>query len=40
MIGNLGIIPVIKIENPSDIVPLGRALIKGGLPIAEITFIS
>lgn len=38
MIGNLGIIPVIKIENPSDIVPLGMALIQGGLPIAEITF--
>ncbi len=33
-----GIIPVIKIENVSDAVPLAQALIKGGLPAAEITF--
>ena len=37
-IGELGIIPVVKIEKPEDALPLGRALIDGGLPIAEITF--
>jgi 2-dehydro-3-deoxyphosphogluconate aldolase/(4S)-4-hydroxy-2-oxoglutarate aldolase len=34
----IGIIPVIKIENPDDAVPLAKALIDGGLPAAEITF--
>ena len=33
-----GIIPVIKIENANDAVPLAKALIDGGLPAAEITF--
>jgi len=33
-----GIIPVIKIDNANDAVPLGKALIEGGLPVAEITF--
>ena len=35
---SLGLIPVIKIENPDDAVPLAKALIDGGLPAAEITF--
>lgn len=35
---NYGIIPVVKIENIEDALPLGKALIDGGLPIAEITF--
>ena len=35
---SIGIIPVIKIENPDDAVPLAKALIDGGLPAAEITF--
>lgn len=34
----IGIIPVIKIENADDAVPLAKALIDGGLPAAEITF--
>ncbi len=34
----IGLIPVIKIENPDDAVPLAKALIDGGLPAAEITF--
>ena len=34
----IGIIPVIKIEDPADAVPLAKALIDGGLPAAEITF--
>jgi len=37
-IGELGIIPVVKIERAEDALPLGRALIDGDLPIAEITF--
>lgn len=37
-IGDLGIIPVVKIDDAKDAVPLAKALIKGGLPIAEITF--
>ena len=37
-IGELGIVPVVKIEKAGDALPLGRALIDGDLPIAEITF--
>jgi len=37
-IGELGIVPVVKIEKPEDALPLGRALLDGDLPIAEITF--
>jgi 2-dehydro-3-deoxyphosphogluconate aldolase / (4S)-4-hydroxy-2-oxoglutarate aldolase len=37
-IGELGIVPVVKIERAEDAVPLGKALIEGDLPIAEITF--
>ena len=37
-IGELGIVPVVKIENAKDALPFGKALLKGGLPIAEITF--
>ena len=35
---SIGLIPVIKIEDPADAVPLAKALIDGGLPAAEITF--
>ena len=35
---DLGVIPVIKISNPDDAIPLAKALIDGGLPAAEITF--
>ncbi|MCK5844185.1 MAG: bifunctional 4-hydroxy-2-oxoglutarate aldolase/2-dehydro-3-deoxy-phosphogluconate aldolase [Victivallales bacterium] len=34
----LGIIPVVKIEDAADAVPLAKALLAGGLPVAEITF--
>ena len=34
----IGLIPVIKIDDPADAVPLAKALIDGGLPAAEITF--
>ena len=37
-IGELGIVPVVKIESAEDALPLGKALIDGDLPIAEITF--
>jgi len=37
-IGELGITPVVKIEKPEDALSLGRALLVGDLPIAEITF--
>ena len=33
-----GIIPVVKLEDAGDAVPLARALVSGGLPAAEITF--
>jgi len=35
---SLGIVPVIKLTDPADAVPLCRALARGGLPVAEITF--
>lgn len=37
-IHDIGIIPVIKITDPAKAVPLARALCRGGLPAAEITF--
>jgi len=37
-ISAMGVVPVIAIENASDAVGLGDALIEGGLPCAEITF--
>jgi 2-dehydro-3-deoxyphosphogluconate aldolase / (4S)-4-hydroxy-2-oxoglutarate aldolase len=37
-IGDFGIVPVVKIDNAADAIPLGKALIDGGLPLAEITF--
>ena len=33
-----GVVPVVKIERVEDAAPLARALARGGLPIAEITF--
>jgi 2-dehydro-3-deoxyphosphogluconate aldolase/(4S)-4-hydroxy-2-oxoglutarate aldolase len=37
-LGVLGVVPVVKIERAEDVVELGRALLAGGLPCAEITF--
>jgi 2-dehydro-3-deoxyphosphogluconate aldolase/(4S)-4-hydroxy-2-oxoglutarate aldolase len=37
-LGRLGLVPVVKIERAEDAVDLGRALLDGGLPCAEITF--
>lgn len=33
-----GLVPVIKVDDAADAVPLCRALMEGGLPVAEITF--
>lgn len=35
---NLGIVPVVTIHDAAQAVPLAEALIRGGLPCAEITF--
>lgn len=32
------IVPVIKLEDCKNALPLGKALIEGGLPVAEVTF--
>ena len=37
-LGDLGVIPVVKIEDSKDAAHLAESLIKGGLPCAEITF--
>lgn len=37
-IGELGVVPVIAIEDAADAPKLGKALLAGGLPCAEITF--
>lgn len=37
-IGELGVVPVIAIDNAADAPKLGQALLDGGLPCAEITF--
>jgi len=33
-----GVVPVVKIEDAGQALSMGKALVKGGLPIAEITF--
>ena len=36
---SIGVVPVIKLNNPErDAVPLAKALIEGGVPVAEVTF--
>ena len=37
-VAEIGVVPVVRIERASDAVPLGRALLAGELPVAEITF--
>jgi 2-dehydro-3-deoxyphosphogluconate aldolase/(4S)-4-hydroxy-2-oxoglutarate aldolase len=37
-LGRLGVVPVVKIERAEDAIELGKALLAGGLPCAEITF--
>ncbi|MCL2010390.1 MAG: bifunctional 4-hydroxy-2-oxoglutarate aldolase/2-dehydro-3-deoxy-phosphogluconate aldolase [Synergistaceae bacterium] len=37
-IAAVGIVPVVKLDSPDQAVPLGKALIDGGIPVAEVTF--
>ena len=37
-LGKAGIVPVIVIEKEEQAVPLAKALVKGGLPVLEVTF--
>ena len=37
-LGQAGVVPVIVIEKAEQAVPLARALVKGGLPVLEVTF--
>lgn len=37
-LGRIGLVPVIKLNSPEEALPLGRALIAGGIPVAEVTF--
>ena len=37
-LGRAGVIPVIVIEREEQAVPLAKALVKGGLPVLEVTF--
>jgi 2-dehydro-3-deoxyphosphogluconate aldolase/(4S)-4-hydroxy-2-oxoglutarate aldolase len=37
-IGEIRLVPVVKIEDSRNAVPLGQALKDGNLPIAEITY--
>lgn len=32
------LVPVVVLEDPADAVPLGDALVAGGIPVAEVTF--
>ena len=34
----IGIVPVIAIDDAEKAVPLAKALVRGGLPAAEVTF--
>lgn len=38
LISDIGLVPVIVMEDSSKAVPLAKALCKGGIPVAEITF--
>ena len=38
-ISEIGVVPVIKLNHPErDAAPLAKALIAGGVPVAEVTF--
>jgi 2-dehydro-3-deoxyphosphogluconate aldolase/(4S)-4-hydroxy-2-oxoglutarate aldolase len=37
-IRDAGIVPVIKLDDPGKAVPLGKALLAGGIEVAEVTF--
>lgn len=35
---DIGLVPLISLNDANDAVPLARALVKGGIPVAEVTF--
>ena len=35
---NIGLVPVVKIDDAEKAVPLAKAMIEGGIPCAEVTF--
>ena len=37
-IGKIGIVPVVALDRAEDALPLGKALMIGGIPCAEVTF--
>ena len=37
-IGEIGLVPVIKLDDAKDAAPLAKALLAGDLPVAEVTF--
>ena len=37
-IGSYGIVPLVTLDDANDAVPLARALVAGGIPVAEVTF--
>ena len=37
-IGQIGIVPVVALDRAEDALPLGKALMVGGIPCAEVTF--
>lgn len=34
----IGLVPLVVLEDVADAVPLGKALVRGGIPVAEVTF--
>jgi len=37
-VGEIGLVPVIRLDSAAKAVGLGRALVRGGIPVAEVTF--
>lgn len=37
-LAKIGVVPVVVLENAKDAIPMAKALVAGGLPVAEITF--
>jgi 2-dehydro-3-deoxyphosphogluconate aldolase/(4S)-4-hydroxy-2-oxoglutarate aldolase len=37
-IGTIGLVPVIQLDSPAKAPGLGRALVRGGIPLVEVTF--
>ena len=34
----IGLVPLVVLDDVNDAVPLAKALVKGGIPVAEVTF--